>query len=515
MPPNLRKLLSNGALETTLVGPQPTARLDEPILWIHNSDLLDPTPFLAAGHLLLTTGTQFPETATLALFDEYVSRLGALGIVAIGFGTEVARDGTPAGLVTACSTQGMPLVEVPYRVPFIALIQWAAEVIAREARARDVWALAAQRAVSLAAVAGGLPAVLEALAGQLGCRVALFDAHSSVDPVASAGPFDENELLVLTAEATRLFRRGGRAASSLTFEATESMPGSRASLQTLGSPGHLRGVFAVVGTDLDAPAQAVLTTAVALAEISLEEGRRRRGSVMPLHSQLFALLLAGEHRAVLSTLPTMPAFPVRLVLCESNRQDSLGDLLEAGTGGLGAAIFVAQYDGRLAVIVTADRWEQLRAVLDEQDVTAGVSGTVDYEHLSVALAQCRRALGATVGVTQAIVEFHELPDERLLSLLDRSDVRPLAESRLAPLLADDDGLALIHCAAVWLAANGNLDAASKQLGLHRHSLRARLGQVEEALALDFDRFDDRAILWAMLGALRLSAEPVGSLGAKR
>lgn len=498
MPPTLRTLLRHAPLETTVVGPEITA-LDEPIRWIHNSDLLDPTPFLAAGHMLLTTGTQFPIRAAEGLFTDYVDRLRELGVVAIGFGTEVARDGTPAGLIAACAEQGMPLVEIPYRVPFIALIQWAADVIAREARARDVWALAAQRAVSLAAVAGGIPAVLDALAGQLECRVALFDAHSTVDPSASAGQFTPEELLELTAEATRLFRRGGRAASSLTLGLDMQ---SRASVQTLGSPGHLRGIFAVVGADLDAPAQAVLTTAVALAEISLEEGRRRRGSVMPLHSQLFALLVAGEHRSVISALPALPPPPVRLVLCESNHQDSLGDLLEAG-----GSAFVAQYDGRLAVIVAADRWEQLRAVLDEQDASAGVSEPVDYEHLSVALAQARRALAARDYVAVDIREFGNLPDARLLSLLDRSDVRPIAESRLAPLLADDDGLSLLHCAAVWLASNGNLDAAGKTLGLHRHSLRARLARVEAAIGLDFARFDDRARLWAMLTALNLNAEP--------
>jgi purine catabolism regulator len=493
VPPTLRKLLRHSPLETTLVGAQPLASLDEPVLWIHSSDLLDPTPFLAAGHLLLTTGTQFPESTADALFDDYVARLSDRGIVALGFGTEVVRAGTPAGLVTACASHGMPLVEIPYRVPFIAIIQWAADVIAREARARDVWALAAQRAVSLAAVAGGLPAVLDALASQLGCRVALFDADSTLDPIASAGAFDHNELRELSAEATRLLRRGGRAASSLTFEAS----GSRASLQTLGRPGHLRGVFATVGADSDAPASAVLTTAVALAEISLEEGRKRRGSVRPLHSQLFVLLLDGEDRAVLSALPTLPTAPVRLVLCESNHQDSLGDLLEGRTG------FVAQFDGRLAVLVSADRWEPLRTVLEDQGSSAGVSDPVDYRHLSVALNQARRALSSSRSDGPTVVEFSELADARLLSLLERSDVRAVAESRLAPLLADDDGLALLRWSAVWLTANGNLDAASKQLGVHRHSLRGRLSQVEEAAGFDFARFDDRASLWAMLVALGL------------
>ncbi|WP_036302092.1 PucR family transcriptional regulator ligand-binding domain-containing protein, partial [Microbacterium sp. C448] len=103
---------------------------DRPIRWIHSSDLADPTPFLSEGLALLTTGTQFLDTDEAddaSIYDEYVARLSARGVVALGFGTEVVREGIPDGLDAACRAHRMPLVEVPYRTPFIAVARANAE----------------------------------------------------------------------------------------------------------------------------------------------------------------------------------------------------------------------------------------------------------------------------------------------------------------------------------------------------------------------------------------------------
>ncbi|WP_438883381.1 PucR family transcriptional regulator ligand-binding domain-containing protein, partial [Bacillus cereus group sp. BC29] len=82
----------------------------------------------------------------------YVRRLAEHGIAALGFGTEVVRDGAPAELVEACTRHGLPLFEVPYRTPFIAVARFVADRVAADAYARSTWALRASRAISLAAL---------------------------------------------------------------------------------------------------------------------------------------------------------------------------------------------------------------------------------------------------------------------------------------------------------------------------------------------------------------------------
>src|SRR6478735_11096404 len=152
MLPTLATLLRRPELALTLVSDidaLPVGALDRGVQWAHSTDLADPTPFLVDDQVLLTTGTQFGDSPTDA--DAYVARLVDRGVVGLGFGTEVVRNGTPVSLVDACRHYGLPLFEVPYRVPFIAIARATADLIAADAYARHSWALDAQRAISLAA----------------------------------------------------------------------------------------------------------------------------------------------------------------------------------------------------------------------------------------------------------------------------------------------------------------------------------------------------------------------------
>ena len=189
MQPTVQTLLDHPELALSLLIPAPdlpAGALAAPIAWAHSSDLADPTPFLDAGHLLLTTGTQFEVDAEAreseAEFAEaYVRRLRDAGIAALGFGTEVIRAGTPDALVDACGRQGLPLFEVPYRVPFIAIARLVADLLAEDANARQAWALSAQRAISLAALRpDGLSATLGELSIRLGAWVGLVDVLSLI-----------------------------------------------------------------------------------------------------------------------------------------------------------------------------------------------------------------------------------------------------------------------------------------------------------------------------------------------
>ncbi len=113
MPPSLRTLLERHELRLRLLSDEAElapGALDEPVQWVHSSDLIDPTPFLDEQQLLLTTGTQFeaghddPRTA-----DDYVGRLRARRLTGVGFGNEVIRSGPPESLIAACRRHGIPL----------------------------------------------------------------------------------------------------------------------------------------------------------------------------------------------------------------------------------------------------------------------------------------------------------------------------------------------------------------------------------------------------------------------
>ena len=241
--------------------------LDRPIRWVHSSDLADPTPFLSEGLALLTTGTQFRDagddpTPTRA----YVHRLAARGVLGLGFGTEVVRDGIPPALADACRDERMPLFEVPYRTPFIAVARANAEAIAAQSYARRSWALAAQRAISLAALRpDGLGATLAELARQLDTWVGHVRRGGRAHPRAPAGASTPTCSTAIAAEADAVLRRGARAGSSLRLGDTPF------TLQTLGRGGHLRGVIAIAAGDLDQEGRSVVTSVVAMAGLALEQ----------------------------------------------------------------------------------------------------------------------------------------------------------------------------------------------------------------------------------------------------
>ena len=217
MLPNLRLLLADTNLGLTLLndsGENAAARaatLDRTVEWVHSSDLVDPTPFLSSDQVLLTTGTQFgSDPAADADYVSYVQRLSERGITALGFGTEVVRDGTPDGLIAACGVLGLPLFEVPYRTPFIAVARAAGDLVAEDRYARATWALKAQRAIALAALRpDGLSATLVELSAQLGHWVALFDASGTLDRVFPRATFSTSPdaLATVQHDAKRLLLR--------------------------------------------------------------------------------------------------------------------------------------------------------------------------------------------------------------------------------------------------------------------------------------------------------------------
>ncbi|NYD67278.1 PucR family transcriptional regulator [Agromyces atrinae] len=472
--------------------------LDRPVAWVHSSDLADPTPFLADDVVLLTTGTQF-EGAGAGLVADYVERLRARGIVAIGFGTEVVRDGTPDELVAACREAGVPLVEVPYRIPFIAIARAAAELHAAAENARRSWALEAQHRISLAALhPDGLDATFAELARQLPAWVGFFDAAGGAPrqfPSGRGQAADDVAIAALETDAHALLRRGQRAS-------VHARVGDRTvTLQTLGRRGHLRGVLAVAGGEaLDPAGRDVVTSVIALAGAALEQGRdldRARGV---LRSGLAHALLADDpavaHRVadeLWGGLPEAPAL-VAVVDVAADHREALLESLERRSHD----VFHALHDDSVMIVLEPRSRAVLEEVATSFDAAVGVGGPADYSALSRAYAQGRSALGRAREGSRGVVDFTSLASVGVLGLLAHADVREVARATLAPLDEHDatSGTELRRTVHVWLENGAQFDAAATALGVHRHTVRARIALAERVLARDLGGFPARADLWA-------------------
>jgi len=497
--PTLRALLRRRELRLRLVSDEADlapGALDRPVRWVHSSDLADPTPFLSEGLALLTTGTQF--LADDPAYEGYVARLAARGVVGLGFGTEVVREGIPPELIEACRERGVPLFEVPYRTPFIAVARANAEAVAAQAYSRRSWALAAQRAVAVAALRpDGLDATLDELSRRLDAWVGLFDATGAVRHRHPA-PLDRTVADALAAEVAAALRRDSASGSTL------SAGGMPFTLLTLGRSGHLRGVLAIGDTDLDQEARGVVTAVVAMAELAFSQAEQLDSAFRRLRAALLRTLRGGEvalvEDVVREVWGPLPAEPVQVAVTDESGP-AVRDFLD---GRAGRGVFYAP--GGAGVVVVTGARDAAAQRLPEQlaqrfGVRIGVSAPGGWEELVRLEAQAAQALRLGDG---GVSRFGEAAASGVLAAIDSDAARLRAEAMLAPLRAHDAaGGQLEATLRAWLQHDARNDATAEALGVHRHTVRARVAQAGRLLGTDLSGFPARAEVWA---ALQLSPQ---------
>lgn len=493
--PTLRALLGRTDLGLRLVGGEAAlsdGALDRPLRWVHSSDLVDPTPFLADDLTLLTTGSQLGDDDS----DTYIARLAGRGIVGLGFGTGVRRPVIPEALVEACAREGIPLFEVPYDTPFIAIARAHAEAIAAQTYARRTWALDAQRALAIAALRPrGLDSSLSELARRLDRWVAMFDATGAIVHEHPSGGMLSDDLDALSDRATELITRGGQAGQSLTL-GTESF-----TLFTLGRTGHLRGVIAIGTASLDSEARAVVTSVIAMAGLALEQNEQLDRSRRRLRSQVLASLLSDDPTLARRVLGSVPTAPVVIGIAGPDApEDALADWWERRRTEDGTVMFGGSSEAGMTMVLAAAESGLFDDLADRFGIRVGVSEPTGYDAFSRGHAQAIKALhhhGPHARYAGA-VRYADTVADSILSTLVTDDARLVAESRLAPLRAD--GRELEASLRTWLQHDARLEAAAAELGIHRHTLRTRVAQASRLIDMDLSTFPARAELWALLQA---------------
>ena len=492
----LRGLLAQPDLHLRLAvdeGDLAPGALDAPVRWVHGTDLIDPTPFLTDQLVLLTTGTQLGDDA--ADITDYVQRLQRAGVCGLGFGTDVVRAGIPPLLVEACRTARMPLFEVPYRTPFIAVARVHTEAIAAQAFARRSWALAAQRAIALAALRpDGLGATLAELARQLDAWVGLFDAAGVLTREHPAGMLDAATTAALTGDVARVLRRGARAGSSFAVGETPF------TLQTLGRAGHLRGVIAIAASDLDQEGRGLVTSVIAMAGLALEQGSGLARARALMRSGVLQSLVSGDttlaRRIARDMWGGLPAAPV-VVAATDAADDAVTEWLELRSDYERGALFFGRDDEGLVLASTQAAASVVDDLARRFAVQVGVSSPVAYSAFANGVDEARTALARSTG---PVTRFAEVDGVRLLSALDTAAGRALATGMLQPLAANET---LIDTVRTWLEHDARYDVTADALGVHRHTVRARIAQAQQLLGVDLASFPARAELWAALQTVSL------------
>ncbi|MDV7217674.1 PucR family transcriptional regulator [Streptomyces prunicolor] len=520
MPPTLASLVHHTALKLTVRAGED--RLDVPVRWAHVSELADPVPYMEGGELLLTTALKLDADDAKAM-RRYVKRLVGAGVVGLGFAVGVNYDEIPEVLVDTAQEEGLPLLEVPRRTPFIAISKAVSAAIAADQYRSVTAGFAAQRELTKQALTDGPEGLLAALAAQVDGWAALYDASGAV--VATAPEWAGRRAARLTADVERLRDRPAPASSVVGGPDNED----RVELHTLGTGRRPRAALAV-GTEsaLGTAERYAVHSAIALLTLTTERSRSLRAAHERIGAAVLRLLLAGhpDHaRAVAGDLyGGLLDAPFRVIVGESadgDPLDGLAEVVESAAARSGEAVLVVAEGPERLVVLAVDGGAAVEACGEyaatrEAERAAGGQEQGDEEHELVvglsapagpiaaagAYKQAEQALSVARRRGRVLVEHEQLAAGSVLPLLADDAVRAFADGLLRP-LSEHDATGrgdLVASLRAWLSRHGQWDAAAADLGVHRHTLRYRMRRVEEILGRSLDDPDVRMELWLALKA---------------
>jgi purine catabolism regulatory family protein/PucR-like helix-turn-helix protein/diguanylate cyclase with GGDEF domain len=468
------------------------AALDREIRWPHVSELMDPTPYLSGGELVLSAGVHLPRRK--ADIAAYAGRLARFGVAGLGFGIDPIHHTVPPALVLACEQHGLPLLEVPPSVPFIAIT----EALATEAEARHLADLrrlnAAQRAlVAAAARPSATAAIVRRLADELRAGVLLVEPTRGLRWSAGTPAPDER---ALAADVRRVTAGRGE-----TGVATHD-PDRHVVVAPVHGEDRRAALVIARGSALSAPERGIVSVGASLLSL-LWRGLPRQAGLLLGAAVVAAATGApagGAERTVALAVGAEPDTDWCVVVCAPRRRPAGEAARERWRARLRAAFGtpLLDTDGDHAVLVVPEAADPrgVAAGLAATGAQIGVSAPHRWTDLPAAAGEARRAL-ATARITGRPPGRDT--GELLGGAVDPGAATGFAETTLAPVLAAETGAELLATLRTWLEQHGSWDRAAAVLGVHRNTVRNRISRVTRLLGSDLD---DPDVRWQLLFALR-------------
>jgi purine catabolism regulator len=501
-----------------------TAQGGRPIRWVHISELEDPTPWLSGGELLLTTGIHLDTPARQRAF---VRLLAEHRLAGLGLGTGFDHKRLPRALVTEADRRGLPLFEVPYEMPFLAITEKAfARLVNEQYDVLERGTALHERLERLVLEERGLEKILDTVAEAVGGSALVLDGRGRVVAEGRAGG-EAPPPQVVAALSEHIAERTSEGRIS-PFRPGDEGLGERA--LAVPVPAREQGVprawLAVIGesgplADFErlATRQAALVIALELMRerVVRETERRLAGDV--LADALSGRLESDDLRGRLRPFGIGPRAAV-LVLevpdpagAEQALEAALADAgcpaLVAATTASGRELLCAVVDPEGSDPVAVAERAQAALAADLDGVRVGVSRAAPVSSVRRGFHEARCALEATSladGDAPEVASHRDLGAYTLLlALQDDEALRAYSDNLLAPIEATEGeyGGELLRSLEAFIQQNGQWERAARSLYCHRHTLRYRIRRIEELTGRDLTRAHDRIELWLALRAREL------------
>lgn len=469
------ELLATGPLERA--APEVLAgadALDQPVRWVHVSDVGEVAPLLDGGELLLTTGGFLHGPGAVTELDRVVAT-GAVGVVVELGGRSLAPD-----VVARARHHGWPLVVLRGRTRFVEVTELVhrrlvAEQLAEVGFAADVHttftALALRRAAR--------SAVVEAAAALLDAPVVLEDQRRRVLTTGGAASLDDWE------RRSRLATwRGGSAVVGPSDWATT----------TVGVRGRVWARLVAPSGAAGGRAAVVLERAAQALELGRMIERDDTAAELRLHGSFLADLLAGrlDEAAAVARLRATGVAPaaayVGLVApLATGGVEELAERVRRALRAARAEALVAVLDDRHvgALVAAPDPGAVLDRVVTDDVVAAGavVDRLVDVPG-SLAGARSVADVAADLPPTAGVVRHADVRLHGLVAALgDSPALAAFVEAELGAVLEHDarHGTDLLALLRAYLDAGGHVTTLARATHRNRSSLYPALERLEHVV----------------------------------
>jgi purine catabolism regulator len=478
-----------------------------PVRWIHSTELLDPTPWLTGGELVLTTGSRLDDDEQQRA---YVERLARHGIAGVGLGVGFEHPALPPALLEAAGEHELPVFAVPYEVPFIAITERAFSHLVSEQYAVLRRSTAIQeRLERLVLEERGLDDVMRMVAEAIDGSATVLGAHG--ETIASSGTLEAATWEALSAASIA----GGDVPAPLRDHALVLPVVGR---DRGAAQAWLAGVCADPLGDFE---RLILQQAATVVALELMRLRIARDTERRLAGDVLAEALTGRlHPEELSARlrPFGIADEVAVLAFATDDPVACEPLLDAALARADVRALVAVRGKLLCAVVDAggrDPIELARLARAELraahgDVRAAASRATSAQWLRRSFHEARCALEA---VRFANGEAPEVASHRdlgsfhlLLSLQDDEALRSYCDGVLAQVEEGDPDYAeeLLRSLDAYLEHNGHWEHAAAQVFCHRHTLRYRIRRVEELTGRSLSNPRDRIEFWLALRGRELA-----------
>ena len=522
-----------------------------PVRWVHISELLDPTPWLSGGEVLLTTGMQL-ETGAQA--REFVARLADHHLAGLGFGTGFKHEAVPPALLEAAAEREFPVFEVPYEVPFIAVTEAAFTQLVNEQYAVLRRALAAQeRLERLVLSERGLDALVGALSTLIGAGVVVFDSRGELlQQHEFRRALDPQVVETLGREVReRARRREARAFMPSLVEGNRGLAlpvasdGTPRAASSGGRPGRAPEAWLVAIKDagpLSDFDRLTLHQAVTIVALELLRSRVAGETERRLAGDVLDAIVSGEvsgpevtrrlgpfglsdgvaaivlRRAEAEAGSASGAAAVEAALWSGLRDESVPALV-ASVGPLACALVPGASDEELLAL--GERVAEAAQAELRVETRVGIGRAVPAIDARRSFHEARCALDAlALGVVggagangngtaterRRVATYKDLGSfQLLLSLQDDEALRLFCDSILGPIEASEGpyGGELMRSLEAFIEENGQWERAARRLYCHRHTLRYRIRRVEELTGRNLGSARDRIEFWLALRGRQL------------